>query len=127
MNCNMDTADFKWFEDGELNVCVQCVDRHLPTRSNQTAFIFEQDEPGTEVKVTYAELHKMVCQVANVLKSKGVKKGDRVTLYMPMSPIACATMLACARIGAVHSVVFTGFSSEALASRINDARSSVVL
>lgn len=128
MDCDMNKPEFKWFYDGELNVSVQCVDRHLATRANQTAIIFEQDEPGQEIRVTYAELHKLVNQVANVLKTKhNVKKGDRVTLYMPMSPLAVASMLACGRIGAMHSVVFTGFSAEALASRIRDANSAVVL
>lgn len=127
MDCDMNKPEFKWFYDGELNVCVNCVDRHLPTRGNQTAIIFEQDEPGTHTKTTYAELHKMICQVAKVLLNRGIKKGDVVTLYMPMSPMAVASMLACARIGAMHSVVFTGFSSEALASRIMDANSKVIL
>ena len=101
MDCDMTKPSFKWFYDGCLNVCEQCVDRHLPTRSNQTAIIFERDEAGTEQRVTYAELHKMVCQVASVLRNQGVKKGDRVTLYMPMSPLAVASMLACARLGAM--------------------------
>lgn len=127
MECDMNAPSFKWFSDGCLNVSVQCVDRHLATRANQTALIFEQDKPGTEIKVTYSQLYKLVNQVAKVLKLNNVKKGDRVTLYMPMSPLAVATMLACGRIGAMHSVVFTGFSSEALASRIKDAKSAIVL
>lgn len=127
MDCDMTKPSFKWFYDGELNVSVQCIDRHLSTRAEQTAIIFEQDQPGNEIRVTYSQLHKMCNQISKVLKNSNVKKGDRVTLYMPMSPIAVASMLACARIGAMHSVVFTGFSSEALASRIKDANSAVVL
>ncbi len=110
-----------WFEDGELNVTVNCLDRHLKTIGNKTAIIW-QGEPEEDVKrITYAELHKDVCKFANVLKSLGVKKGDRVAIYMPMIPEAAVAMLACARIGAIHSIVFGGFSSDSLAGRINDS------
>lgn len=117
----------KWFEDGKLNVCVNCVDRHLPERASDTAIIWEGDTPGTDEKITYQELFARVGRFANVLKSLGVKKGDRVTIYLPMIPEAAYAMLACSRIGAVHSVVFAGFSPDALAGRINDCDSRVVI
>ncbi len=117
----------KWFEDGVLNVAVNCIDRHLPERANDTAIIWEGDEPGTDAKVTFQELYDNVCRFANVLKSLGVEKGDRVTIYLPMILDTAYAMLACARIGAVHSVVFAGFSPDALAGRINDCSSRVVL
>ena len=110
----------KWYEDGTLNVCYNCVDRHLRNRSDKIAIIWEADEPGNYKKITYRELHSHVSRLANVYRKKGIKKGDRVVLYMPMIPEAAYAMLACARIGAVHSVVFGGFSPEALASRILD-------
>jgi acetyl-CoA synthetase len=117
----------KWFEDGVLNVAYNCVDRHLAKRGDQTAILWEGDDPKDDKKITYKELHAEVCKFANVLKSRGVKKGDRVTIYMPMIPEAAYAMLACARIGAIHSVVFGGFSPDSLAGRIEDCKSSVVV
>jgi acetyl-CoA synthetase len=116
-----------WFEDGQLNVTVNCLDRHLKTRGSQTAILW-QGEPEEDVRrITYTELHAEVCKFANVLKSLGVKKGDRVAIYMPMIPEAAVAMLACARIGAIHSVVFGGFSSDSLAGRINDSECKVLV
>jgi len=120
-------VSIKWYEDGETNVSYNCIDRHLKTDGNRVAFIFEGDDPGVDLKVTYSELHEHVCRLSNVLKKHGVKKGDRVTIYMPMIPEAAYAMLACARIGAIHSVVFGGFSSEALASRIVDCSSKFLI
>ncbi|RDE08455.1 acetate--CoA ligase [Pelagibacterium lacus] len=118
----------KWFEDGALNVAANCIDRHLATRGDQTAIIFEPDDPKAEARhITYRQLHDEVCRFANVLKGLGVKKGHRVTIYMPMIPETAYAMLACARIGAIHSVVFGGFSPDALAGRINDCDSAVVI
>lgn len=117
----------KWYEDGILNVAYNCIDRHLPQRAHKTALIFEGDDPADDKKVTYAELKDHVSRVANTLKSHGVKKGDRVTLYMPMVLEATYAMLACARIGAVHSVVFGGFSPESLRDRILDCDSHFVI
>ena len=118
----------KWFEDGALNVCANCVDRHLATRGKQTAIIWEPDDPKAEAKhISYEELHREVCRFANVLKAHGVKKGDRVTIYLPMIPEAAYAMLACARIGAVHSVIFAGFSPDSIAGRIQDCDSNIVL
>src|SRR5579883_1054385 len=99
-------VSIKWFEDGTLNVCANCVDRHLPKRADQVAILWEGDEPDMDQRVTYRQLHERVCRLANVLKKHGVKKGDRVTIYLPMIPEAAFAMLACARIGAIHSVVF---------------------
>ncbi len=118
----------KWFEDGELNVAANCIDRHLETLGDKTAIIWEPDEPGEASKhITFSELHDAVCRFANVLKNLGVKKGDRVTIYLPMIPEAAYAMLACARIGAVHSVVFAGFSPDALAGRIVNCDSAFVI
>ncbi|HYA73365.1 MAG TPA: acetate--CoA ligase [Roseiarcus sp.] len=117
----------KWFEDGVTNVAYNCIDRHLAKRANQTAIIWEGDDPNRAKHITYAELFDRVCHFANVLKWHGVKKGDRVTIYMPMIPETAYAMLACARIGAIHSVVFGGFSPDALAGRIEDAKSEVVI
>ncbi|MBV9861378.1 MAG: acetate--CoA ligase [Alphaproteobacteria bacterium] len=117
----------RWYEDGTLNVCVNCVDRHLATRGEQTAILWEGDDPGEDRRVTYRELHEQVCRFANVLKGQGVKKGDRVTIYLPMIPEAAVAMLACARIGAIHSVVFGGFSPDSLAGRIQDCASAVLI
>ena len=114
-------VSIKWFEDGTLNVAANCIDRHLPTRGDQVAIIWEGDDPTQEEQITYRQLHERVCKFANVLKAHGVKKGDRVTIYLPMIPEAAYAMLACARIGAIHSVVFGGFSPESLAGRIEDA------
>ena len=122
-------ADFRisWFADGVLNLSVNCIDRHLPARADQVAIQFEGDEPGEGRAITYAQLYDAVCRFANVLKSRGVKKGDRVTIYMPMIPEAAFAMLACARIGAIHSVVFGGFSPDSLAGRILDCDSRLVI
>ena len=122
-----DDVSIKWYEDGTLNACVNCVDRHLETRGAQTAIIWEGDEPDQDARISYTQLHEEVCRFANVLKARGVKKGDRVTIYMPMIPEATYAMLACARIGAVHSVVFGGFSPDALAGRILDCESTCII
>ena len=128
-NTSFDThnVSIKWFEDGITNVAHNCIDRHLPKRAHQTAIIWEGDDPSKSAHITYAELAHRVGLFANVLKSNGVKKGDRVTIYLPMIPEAAYAMLACARIGAIHSVVFAGFSPEAIAGRIADAKSDVVV
>jgi acetyl-CoA synthetase len=117
----------RWYEDGELNVSYNCIDRHLPERANQVAIIWEGDDPKVDRKITYRELHRNVCRLANVLKDQGVKKGDRVTIYLPMIPEAAYAMLACARIGAIHSIVFGGFSPDSLADRINGAEAKVLI
>jgi acetyl-CoA synthetase len=117
----------KWFADGTLNAAANCLDRHLATRGDQTAIIWEGDEPDQQKHITYRELHSDVCRFANALKANGAKKGDRITIYMPMIPEAAVAMLACARIGAVHSVVFGGFSPDALAGRIQDCDSNMVI
>src|SRR3954463_14381558 len=122
-----DNLSIKWFEDGALNVSANCIDRHLAKRGNQTAIIWEGDDPKDSKHITYRQLHEEVCRFANVLKARGVKKGDRVTIYMPMIPDAAYAMLACARIGAVHSVVFGGFSPDSLAGRIKDCQSAIVI
>lgn len=122
-----DAVSVKWYEDGALNVSVNCIDRHLETRGDQTAIIWEGDDPSQDAHITYHQLHAEVCTFANVLKAQGVKKGDRVTIYMPMIPEAAYAMLACSRIGAIHSVVFGGFSPEALAGRILDCDSHFVI
>lgn len=122
-----DNVSIKWFEDGILNVSVNCIDRHLKKRGNQVAIIWEGDDPYYDKKITYNELYEQVCRFANVLKKKGCKKGDRVTIYMPMIPEAAYAMLACTRIGAVHSVVFGGFSPDSLAGRINDCDSKLII
>jgi acetyl-CoA synthetase len=120
-------VEIRWYEDGELNVSYNCLDRHLEKRGNQVAIIHEGDDPGYHRNVTYRELHDRVCRLANVLKEQGVRKGDRVTIYLPMIPEAAYAMLACARIGAVHSVVFGGFSPDSLADRIRDCGSKMVI
>ncbi|MCY4033661.1 MAG: AMP-binding protein, partial [Hyphomicrobiales bacterium] len=129
--CNASYApgavDIRWYEDGILNACVNCVDRHLDTRGDQVAIIWEGDDPGNDRKITYRELYEDVCRMANALKNMGVKRGDRVVLYMPMIPEAGYAMLACARIGAIHSVVFGGFSPNALAGRILDCGATAVI
>ncbi len=122
-----DNARIRWFEDGVLNVSANCIDRHLATRGDQTAILWEGDDPKVDRKITYRELHRQVGKLANVLKELGVKKGDRVTIYMPMIPETAYAMLACARIGAVHSVVFGGFSPDSLADRVNDCGSKLVI
>jgi acetyl-CoA synthetase len=120
-------VSIKWYEDGTLNVSANCIDRHLASRGDQIAIIWEGDDPTQDERITYRQLHDRVCRFANVLKANGVKKGDRVTIYLPMIPEATYAMLACARIGAVHSVVFGGFSPESLAGRIQDCASRFVI
>ena len=120
-------VSIKWFEDGVTNVAHNCIDRHLARRGDQVAIIWEGDDPSEARKITYRELHEEVGKFANVLKAKGVRKGDRVTIYMPMIPETAYAMLACARIGAVHSVVFGGFSPDSLSGRIEGAESAVVI
>jgi acetyl-CoA synthetase len=124
---NASTLSIKWFEDGELNVSYNCIDRHLATRAKKTALFWEGDSPNDSQKISYQELHYEVCKLANGLKKLGVEKGDRVALYMPMVPHAAYAMLACARIGAIHSVIFGGFSPNAIADRINDSQAKVVI
>lgn len=124
---NADNLHIKWFHDGTLNVCENCVDRHLPARRDQVAIIWEGDDPSRDARITYGELYERVCRFANVLKELGAKKGDRITIYMPMIPEAAIAMLACARIGAIHSVVFGGFSPDSLAGRIEDCDSHLVI
>ncbi|MEO6389294.1 MAG: AMP-binding protein, partial [Croceibacterium sp.] len=129
-HASFNEADFgiRWFEDGTLNLAANCLDRHLPQLGDELAIIWEPDDPATPVRtLTYRELHEATCRFANLLKAQGVKRGDRVTLYLPMVPEAAVAMLACARIGAVHSIVFAGFSPEALGSRIVDCDSDVVI
>ncbi|MBS0247160.1 MAG: acetate--CoA ligase [Proteobacteria bacterium] len=120
-------VSIKWFEDGTLNACFNCVDRHLAKRGNQTALIWEGDDPKDDKTITYKQLHEQVQVFANVLKARGVKKGDRVTIYMPMIAEAVVSILACARIGAVHSVIFGGFSPDSIAGRLEDCKSTVVV
>jgi len=120
-------VSIEWYPDGVTNVAYNCIDRHLPKRANQTAIIWEGDDPSRSVNITYAQLADRVGHFANVLKAHGVKKGDRVTIYLPMIPEAAYAMLACARVGAIHSIVFGGFSPDALAGRIEDAKSEVVI
>ncbi|MEX2201673.1 MAG: AMP-binding protein, partial [Dongiaceae bacterium] len=117
----------RWYYDGTLNLAANCIDRHLTRRGNQTAIIWEGDDPSDSKNITYRELHGEVCRLANVLKDRGIKKGDRVTIYMPMIPEAAYAMLACARIGAIHSVVFGGFSPDSLIGRIQDCESNCVI
>ncbi len=126
-NFSYPDVSIKWYEDGVLNVCANCVDRHLKTRGDQTAIIWESDELGGDEKISYKKLHEEVSKLGNVLKDLGVSKGDRVILYMPMIPEAAVAMLACARVGAVHSIVFGGFSPDALASRIIDCEAKLVI
>jgi acetyl-CoA synthetase len=127
VNFSHPNVSIKWFEDGVLNVSANCIDRHLETRGEQIAIIWEGDNPNDSKHVTYREMHTQVCKMANVYKNLGVSKGDRVVLYMPMIPEAAYAMLACARIGAVHSIVFAGFSPEALAARVNGCKASLVV
>ena len=126
-DCDFSSAEIKWFVDGKLNVTVNCIDRHLNERGDQTAIIWEGDEPSDDKQLTYKELYEEVCRFSNALKSRGVKKGDRVSIYMPMVPEAAVAMLACARIGAIHSVVFGGFSPDALKDRILDSECTVLV
>ncbi|MDG1864936.1 MAG: acetate--CoA ligase [Woeseiaceae bacterium] len=122
-----DDVHIRWFADGTLNACYNCVDRHLPEKKDDVAILWEGDDPSRDEKITYGQLHSRVALFANALKAMGAKRGDRITLYMPMIPEAAIAMLACARIGAVHSVVFGGFSPEALAGRISDCASNIVI
>ncbi|XP_044070115.1 acetyl-coenzyme A synthetase 2-like, mitochondrial isoform X2 [Siniperca chuatsi] len=126
-DCELGSGKISWFLGGKLNVSVNCLDVHVEKYPDRVALIWERDEPGTEVKVTYRELLETTCRLANTLKSHGIQKGDRVAIYMPVSPLAVAAMLACARIGAVHTVAFAGFSSEALSGRIQDAQCKAVI
>src|SRR5580698_6054121 len=120
-------VSIKWFEDGVTNVAQNCIDRHLGKRADQVAIIWEGDDPKDDRKITYRELHDEVCRFANILRNRNVEKGDRVTIYLPMIPEAAYAILACARIGAIHSVVFGGFSPDSLAGRIEDCKSNVVI
>jgi acetyl-CoA synthetase len=122
-----DDLHIRWYYDGTLNACYNCVDRHLEKKADDVAIIWEGDDPNRDLSITYRELHERVCKFANSLKALGAKKGDRITIYMPMIPEAAVAMLACARIGAVHSVVFGGFSPDALAGRIHDCESNIVI
>ncbi|QNF34879.1 acetate--CoA ligase [Adhaeribacter swui] len=125
---NFEEPRVKWFVNGKLNITENCLDRHLKTRGNKLALIWEPNDPKERfVRYTYRELHEKVCQIANVLRNNGVKKGDRVCIYMPMIPELAFSVLACARVGAIHSVIFAGFSANSMADRINDAQASVVL
>ena len=127
VNFQVPNVDIKWFHDGTLNVAANCIDRHLASRGDQTAIIWEGDDPGEDKHITYKQLHEEVCRLANAMKARGVKKGDRVCIYMPMIPEAAYAMLACARIGAIHSVVFGGFSPDSLANRIQDSECCMVI
>ena len=122
-----DDLHIRWFHDGQLNLSANCLDRHLQTRGDKTAILWEGDDPNESRAISYRELHEQVCRAANLLKNLGVKKGDRVTIYLPMIPEAAVAMLACARIGAIHSVVFGGFSPDSLAGRIADCASKLVI
>jgi acetyl-CoA synthetase len=127
VNFAEDDLHIRWYYDGTLNVCYNCVDRHLENKADDVAIIWEGDDPARDLTITYRELHERVCKFANALKKIGAKKGDRVTIYMPMIPETAVAMLACARIGAIHSVVFGGFSPDALAGRIHDCESNIVI
>uniref|UniRef100_A0A8C1LZ93 Propionate--CoA ligase n=1 Tax=Cyprinus carpio TaxID=7962 RepID=A0A8C1LZ93_CYPCA len=126
-DCDLSSGKINWFLGGQLNVSVNCLDVHVAKDPDRVALIWEKDEPGTEERITYRELLEMTCRLANTLKSYGIQKGERVAIYMPVSPMAVAAMLACARIGAIHTVVFAGFSSEALAGRIQNAQCKIVI
>ena len=120
--------EVKWFQGAKLNITENCIDRHLHIRGNKTAILFEPNDPKEEAEhITYRQLHERVCRFANVLKEKGIQKGDRVVIYLPMIPELAVSVLACARIGAIHSVVFAGFSATALSTRINDCGAKMVL
>jgi acetyl-CoA synthetase len=126
-DCDFRRGHIRWFEGGRLNACVNCIDRHLPARADQTAILWESDSGESDRHITYRELHEAVCRFANALKRHGAAKGDRVCIYLPMIPEAAVAMLACARIGAIHSIVFAGFSAEALKDRIQDAECTFVI
>lgn len=125
--CDLNTGSARWFDGAQLNVSLNCIDRHLAQRGEQTALLWEGDDPADSKAISYRELHRQVCRLANALKARGVKKGDRVCIYMPMIPEAAYAMLACTRIGAIHSVVFGGFSPDALRDRILDADCRTVI
>ncbi|MBT8116492.1 MAG: AMP-binding protein, partial [Gammaproteobacteria bacterium] len=127
LDCDFETGRVRWFEGGKLNACYNCIDRHLERRSEQTALIWEGDDPADDAQISYGELYEHVCRFANALKARNVGKGDRVCIYMPMVPEAVYAMLACARIGAVHSVVFGGFSPESIKDRILDSDCQTVI
>uniref|UniRef100_UPI000B07B348 AMP-binding protein n=1 Tax=Leisingera sp. F5 TaxID=1813816 RepID=UPI000B07B348 len=128
VNYSFGDVSINWYADGTLNVAANCIDRHLETRGDQTAIIFEPDDPNEAAQhITYKQLQNRVCRMANILETMGVRKGDRVIIYLPMIPEAAYAMLACARIGAVHSVVFAGFSPEALAGRLDDGESKLLI
>jgi acetyl-CoA synthetase len=128
LNWNFEEPSVKWFEDGETNITINCIDRHLPEKSDQIAYYWEPNQPEDKaIEITYQKLHDEVCKIANALKEMGISKGDRVCIYMPMIPEAVYSILACARIGAIHSVIFAGFSSNALKDRINDAEAKLVI
>ena len=125
---NLADADIKWFTNAKVNIVKNCIDRHLAKRGEKTAIIFEPNDPlETALHITYNELYQRVCKMANVLREQGIKKGDRVCIYLPMIPELAVSILACARIGAIHSVVFAGFSATAVASRINDSDCKLVI
>jgi acetyl-CoA synthetase len=126
-NSDLSKGQVRWFEGGQLNVSYNCLDRHLEKRGDQVAIIWEGDDPNQDKKITYRELHAEVCRFANALKARGVKKGDRVCIYMPMIPEVAVAMLACTRIGAIHSVVFGGFSPDSLKDRILNADCQVLI
>ena len=127
LSWDFDGPEVRWFNDAKLNITENCLDRHLEERSDELALIWEPNEPSEDsIQFTYGQLHEEVCRYANVLKKNGVNKGDRVAIYLPMIPDLAIAALACARIGAVHSIVFAGFSAQALADRINDAQASAV-
>lgn len=124
---NPGSVDIRWFEDGTLNVSANCIDRHLAKRADQVAIIWEGDNPNESEQITYRQLSERVQRFANVLKKHGVKRGDRVTIYLPMIPEAAYAMLACSRVGAIHSIVFGGFSPDSLQNRVEDAESKLVI
>ena len=127
MKADLPKGNVEWFKGGKLNVSANCIDRHLANRADQVAIIWEGDDPKDDARITYQELHDAVCRLANGLKARGVKRGDRVCIYMPMIPEAAYAMLACARIGAIHSVVFGGFSPQSLKDRILDSDCQTVI
>ena len=127
MSGSMDDGSLAWFKNGKLNVSYNCIDRHIEKNKDKIAIIWEGDKPGIERKITYGELLSEVCKLANVLKHYGIKKGDTVAIYLPMIPEAAFSMLACARIGAIHSVIFGGFSSDAIRDRVLDAKCKIII
>ena len=128
MDFNMAEAEIKWFTNAKVNIVKNCIDRHLAKKGDKTAIIFEPNDPTEQaLHITYNDLHQRVCKMANVLKEQGIKKGDRVCIYLPMIPELAVATLACARIGAIHSVIFAGFSASAVSSRINDSECKMVI